>query len=49
VALDVLRDVTKTRFRAYVTAAQKERDRKATAQILKKLVQVCVCGGGGTV
>jgi hypothetical protein len=36
----VLRDVTKQRFKAYVQQAQKERDRKSAALVLKKLVQV---------
>jgi hypothetical protein len=31
--------MTKQRFKAYVTQAQKERDRRAAAQVLKKLVQ----------
>lgn len=37
--MDVLRDVTKQRFKAYVQQAQKERDRRSAAQVLKKLVQ----------
>jgi hypothetical protein len=40
VALDVVKDMTKQRFRAYVQQAQKERDRRSAAQVLKKLVQV---------
>ncbi|KAF6255592.1 hypothetical protein COO60DRAFT_1641425 [Scenedesmus sp. NREL 46B-D3] len=39
VALDVIKDVTKQRFKAYVQQAQKERDRRNAAQVLKKLVQ----------
>lgn len=39
VAMDVVRDVTKQRFKAYVQQAQKERDRRNAAQVLKKLVQ----------
>eukprot|EP00878_Enallax_costatus_P008337 GHUV01008715.1.p1 GENE.GHUV01008715.1~~GHUV01008715.1.p1 ORF type:complete len:884 (+),score=360.27 GHUV01008715.1:261-2912(+) len=39
VAMDVVRDVTKQRFKAYVQQAQKERDRRSAAQVLKKLVQ----------
>ncbi|KAF8060559.1 SULTR2 [Scenedesmus sp. PABB004] len=39
VALDVLKDVTRQRFKAYVQQAQKERDRRSAAQVLKKLVQ----------
>ncbi len=39
VALDVVRDMTKQRFKAYVQQAQKERDRRSAAQVLKKLVQ----------
>lgn len=37
--MDVVRDVTKQRFKAYVQQAQKERDRRNAAQVLKKLVQ----------
>lgn len=44
VALDVVKDMTKQRFRAYVQQAQKERDRRSAAQVLKKLVQVRVRG-----
>lgn len=40
VALDVVKDMTKQRFKAYVQQAQKERDRRNAAQVLKKLVQV---------
>jgi hypothetical protein len=52
VAVDVVRDMTKQRFKAYVQQAQKERDRRSAAQVLKKLVQVRVVrrgarGGGG--
>lgn len=36
----MLADVTKQRFKAYVQAAQKERDRRNAAAVLKKLVQV---------
>jgi hypothetical protein len=32
--------MTKQRFKAYVQQAQKERDRRSAAQVLKKLVQV---------
>eukprot|EP00877_Chromochloris_zofingiensis_P006644 jgi/Chrzof1/2232/Cz11g07180.t1_TIC110[v5.2] len=39
IAQQVLTDVTKQRFKAYVQQAQKERDRKASAAIIKKLVQ----------
>ncbi|WIA15162.1 hypothetical protein OEZ85_001848 [Tetradesmus obliquus] len=39
VAMDVIKDVTKQRFKAYVQQAQKERDRRSAAQVLKKLVQ----------
>eukprot|EP00879_Flechtneria_rotunda_P009976 GHRR01010432.1.p1 GENE.GHRR01010432.1~~GHRR01010432.1.p1 ORF type:complete len:735 (+),score=296.51 GHRR01010432.1:437-2641(+) len=39
VAIDVVRDVTKQRLKAYVQQAQKERDRRSAAQVLKKLVQ----------
>jgi hypothetical protein len=44
--------MTKQRFKAYVQQAQKERDRRSAAQVLKKLVQVRVVrrgarGGGG--
>jgi hypothetical protein len=40
VAIDVVKDMTKQRFKAYVQQAQKERDRRSAAQVLKKLVQV---------
>jgi len=39
IATDIVADLAKQRFKAYVQQAQKERDRKAAAQTLKKLVQ----------
>jgi hypothetical protein len=39
VAFEVLRDATVARFKAYATQASKERDRKAAAATVRKLVQ----------
>lgn len=40
VAMEVMARVTREKFRSFVTAAQKERDRKEYAMQIKRLVQV---------
>lgn len=44
VALEIMREVTRAKFKSYVQTAQKEsqKDRKAAAASLRKLVQVII-------
>ncbi len=39
VALEVFGDSTRSKLRAYVTQAQKEKDRKESSMMIKKMVQ----------